>query len=545
MAVSYVGVGAQGASNTNGATVTYNWPSGYTPVFGDVAFVFQTGWWTQPSSGSPPDGPAPSGYTFAYKYSRDASSTLCYASSWYYKLLDGTESAPQVTLTSTYASATNLVNGFVVILRQVNMDDIFDGSAVQVSSGSASSLSISTFNTTTNDTLSVSGIGQGISGGLATTGGSTWTYRATGTSYDTTVGGDSSAGLATKFTATAGGAGFHGWQNSAANSAGWAGVILKVNSAFVADAPTSLTSSSKTGSAVSLYWTAPVNDGGQPLSNYTVEWGTDNVNWPNSTNTGSGTAASVGSPFTVTGLSPNTQYYFRVAAVNSVGTSAYSSSIAVTTDTTPGAPTALTSSSKTGSAVSLYWTAPASDGGEAISNYTVQWGTDNVNWPNSINTGSGTAASVGSPFAITGLTSNTQYYFRVAAINSVGTGSYSTSIAVTTDTTPGAPTSLAVASFTTATVSLYWTAPASDGGEAISNYSVQWGTDNSTWPNSTTTGSGTAPTLGSPFAVTGLATGTLYYFRVAATNSVGTGSYSTSISALTSGFCTPGILNTF
>lgn len=544
MAVSYVGVGGQGASNTNGATITYNWPSGYTPVFGDVAFVFQTGWWTM-SGGVGPNGPTPSGYTFADKHYRDMGSGACIGSSWHYKLLDGTESAPQVTLTSTYAGTANVTNGFVVILRQVDMNDVYDLGS-KYSSGSATSLTITSFSTTQNDTITLSGVGQGGAGAIARgTGGTSasWVYRATGSGYDTTLGNNSAAGLATRLLGTAGALGFHDWQSSV--SAAWAGLALKVNSASTSQEPTSLTSSSQTGSTVSLYWAAPVSDGGQPLSNYTIEWGTDNVNWPNSTNTGSGTAASVGSPFTVTGLSPNTQYYFRVAAVNSVGTSTYSTSTAVTTDTTPGAPTGLASSSKTGSAVSLYWTAPASDGGEAVTNYTVQWGTDNVNWPNSINTGSGTAASVGSPFTVTGLSANTQYYFRVAAINSVGTGSYSTSAAVTTDTTPGAPTDLTVASFTTATVSLYWTAPVSDGGEAISNYSVQWGTDNVAWPNSTTTGSGTAASVGSPFVVTSLATGTLYYFRVAAINSVGTGSYSTSVSALTSGFCTPGILNSF
>ena len=72
-------------------------------------------------------------------------------------------------------------------------------------------------------------------------------------------------------------------------------------------------------------------------------------------------------------------------------------------------------------------------------------------------------------------------------------------------------------------VSLSWNAPSSDGGASITDYIIQHSTDNSTW---TTFDDGTS--TNTTATVTGLTNGTLYYFRVAAVNSVGTGLYTTS-----------------
>lgn len=71
-------------------------------------------------------------------------------------------------------------------------------------------------------------------------------------------------------------------------------------------------------------------------------------------------------------------------------------------------------------------------------------------------------------------------------------------------------------------VALSWSAP-DDGGSAITDYSVQYSTDDATW---STFAHGTTATTST---VTGLTNGTLYYFRVAAINAVGTGAYSASV----------------
>ncbi|MGA0732737.1 MAG: fibronectin type III domain-containing protein, partial [Candidatus Nanopelagicales bacterium] len=89
---------------------------------------------------------------------------------------------------------------------------------------------------------------------------------------------------------------------------------------------------------------------------------------------------------------------------------------------------------------------------------------------------------------------------------------------------PSAPTGL-TATAGNGQVSLSWTA-GSDGGAAITDYVIEYSTDNSTW---STFSDGTSTSTSA--TVTGLTNGTLYYFRVKATNSVGTGSASSNATA--------------
>jgi hypothetical protein len=87
---------------------------------------------------------------------------------------------------------------------------------------------------------------------------------------------------------------------------------------------------------------------------------------------------------------------------------------------------------------------------------------------------------------------------------------------------PDAPTSLSASLYANAQSVLTWTAPTNNGGSSITDYIVQRSTDNANW---TTFTDGVSATTGA--TVTGLNAGTLYYFRVAAITSYGTGAYAT------------------
>ena len=80
--------------------------------------------------------------------------------------------------------------------------------------------------------------------------------------------------------------------------------------------------------------------------------------------------------------------------------------------------------SPTSSAV-LSWTAPAA-GESDITDYIIQYSTDDSTW-STFDDG----VSTGTTATVTGLTSGTTYYFRVAAVNSSGTGDFSSSSSVT------------------------------------------------------------------------------------------------------------------
>jgi PKD repeat protein len=96
-------------------------------------------------------------------------------------------------------------------------------------------------------------------------------------------------------------------------------------------------------------------------------------------------------------------------------------------------------------------------------------------------------------------------------------------------TPPGAPTGL-TASAGNAQVSLSWTAPASNGGVAITSYRVYRGTSSGT---ETLLTAGGCSGLGAVLSCTdtGLTNGQSYYYKVSAVNSLGEGAKSTEASA--------------
>jgi subtilisin-like proprotein convertase family protein len=100
-----------------------------------------------------------------------------------------------------------------------------------------------------------------------------------------------------------------------------------------------------------------------------------------------------------------------------------------TTTTAPDAPTIIRNATAGDGFATVSWTAPASDGGSAITGYVV---TPYIGYfPLVPQVFSSTATTQ----VVTGLTNGTQYRFRVQAVNAVGTSGYST---VTNLVTPSA-----------------------------------------------------------------------------------------------------------
>jgi titin len=188
-----------------------------------------------------------------------------------------------------------------------------------------------------------------------------------------------------------------------------------------------------------------------------------------------------------------------------------------------GAPTGVTGTAS-GTSVSLSWTAPTSNGGTSITDYTVQYSLDGTTY-----TTFSRSASTATSATVTGLTRGTAYTFKVAAVNSLGAGTYSTASSSITPpvTVPGQVTNVSGTAGDTQ-VSLSWTAP-DNGGASITDYVVQYSSNSET--NWTTFADGTSGDATA--VVTSLTNGTAYTFRVAAVNSAGTGSYSAASAGVT------------
>lgn len=158
----------------------------------------------------------------------------------------------------------------------------------------------------------------------------------------------------------------------------------------------------------------------------------------------------------------------------------------------------------------MTWHAPASDGGAAITDYTV-----------TSDPGGKTCTSSGAlACTVTGLTNGTPYTFSVTAKNAANlTGPSAASAEVIPATTPSAPTAVTATSPGVAgRVTLQWTAPAS-GGSAITDYLIQLSIDDgATWSDVVR-----GPSTGTTATINDLYDTLDYRFRVLAKNAVGYG----------------------
>jgi len=283
----------------------------------------------------------------------------------------------------------------------------------------------------------------------------------------------------------------------------------------VPDSPTitGVTRVGGSGTSIDVAFTAPGNNGGQTITSYTA------VSSPGSVTASISQAGS--GTIRVTGLTQGTSYTFVVYATNVVGNSANSSaSSALVAATVPGAPTigAVARVAGSGTQIDVPYSAPASNGGLAITSYTA------VSTPGSI---TGTLSQAGSgTIRVTGLTQGTSYTFTVYATNAVGNGTSSAaSAAIAPATVPGAPTIGTAATSGTTAATVPFTAPADNGGSAITSYTAV-STPGSITGTLSQAGSGT-------ITVSGLAGTTSYTFVVYATNAIGNSPNSASSNQIT------------
>jgi|GEM_PF-788919 len=196
-------------------------------------------------------------------------------------------------------------------------------------------------------------------------------------------------------------------------------------------APTSLTATAISATQINLAWT----DNTTAETGYTVERAPDNAG-------SAGTFAPIATlpansvSYSDATLTQNTRYWYRVRAFNAVDVSAYSSNANATTPPLPpAAPSALVADVVNSSRIDLSWT----DNSNNESSFLIERALDNGGSPGSYSQ----IASVGSnvtAFSNTGLTSSTQYWFRVRSTNVAGNSAYSNAANGTTPAAPAAHT---------------------------------------------------------------------------------------------------------
>ena len=179
----------------------------------------------------------------------------------------------------------------------------------------------------------------------------------------------------------------------------------------------------------------------------------------------------------------------------------------------PGAPTNVSASGATSSSLVVSWTAPSSNGGSAITDYVIQFRLASAgSWFTFAH-----FASTATSITVNGLAASSSYRFQIAAVNTAGTGTFS-SPSSATSTLPGAPGRPVIGTRTTTSIAILWAAAAANSSP-ITNYVVEYRRGTGAWRTFTRP----TPSSALSVTVTGLIKGETYTFRVSAVSAGGTG----------------------
>ena len=232
----------------------------------------------------------------------------------------------------------------------------------------------------------------------------------------------------------------------------------------------------------------------------------------------------------ITGLSADTTYAFRVTTVGPDGNQS-APSLIVSARTlpppvvAPAAPSLFTATAVSSTQINLAWRDNASN----ETGFEVERASDSAFTISKVVLPVLTANST--TLSVTGLNASTSYYFRVRALNSAGPSTFSSSALATTQAppvvAPNAPSNLTASAVSTSQINLSW----ADNSNNESGFIVSYSTSSS-FASGVTTLPVTAQNMNSSM-VTGLASSTLYYFRVLASNSAGSSPFSATVSATT------------
>jgi hypothetical protein len=285
-----------------------------------------------------------------------------------------------------------------------------------------------------------------------------------------------------------------------------------------------------------ISWEYITNDGGSPLKRYLIHV-SNNSGFVSQPDYGYGVGSS---GYTITQnpelnyrnisrlrnieVSGNDPYYVRVAGTNSAGTGVFSSTF-VLNKTVPS-PIRNLSTLAINSGITLSYLPPSGNGGTNVSIVQVEHSSS-----------SGFSAPVTKnytpnyePITISGLTNGVGRWFRMRAINPIGTGNWSNYVSGVpnrTLTIPNSPINLSSSWMATSGIRLSFNPPLDDGGSPIINYTANIATNSGFTTNSNTfTTLNNNPTIDIP---TPIYTGT-YYLRAKANNSLGSSSYSSGVS---------------
>eukprot|EP00970_Alexandrium_tamarense_P009994 scaffold1976_cov187-Alexandrium_tamarense.AAC.23 len=327
----------------------------------------------------------------------------------------------------------------------------------------------------------------------------------------------------------------------------------------VPGAPTGVVVDVLSATVLRVIFGSPSDNGGDSITEYLIEWSPDSA-FVNNVQASTLDFISAGSPFfkNIEGLTTGVYYFVRVKAKNSqgYGISQMSTPSSLNPHQKPSPPTNVKLGITSDTMLTIGWDPPLFDGGDAISKYRVEWDTRPEFMSSSYppNKGYVDVDASARSYTVELLASSKNYYMRVYAMNTAGSGTPQTSNPIDSSPAlqvPGIPHSLqASAGSIKGRIEVSWqrprvprhgipcssegstikdcptpyggVLPSSDGGDAILEYELEYN-ERSDFLGSD---GGRMTYVGFLAMIDNLYSGRVYFVRVLARNSIGSGQYS-------------------
>ena len=235
--------------------------------------------------------------------------------------------------------------------------------------------------------------------------------------------------------------------------------------------------------------------------------------------------------YTITGLDNGVEYDVQVRAVRGLVRGPWSASTTARLGRTLASPT-INSLTPGDGALVVAWSAPANSGDASITGYDLRYirsdesNKADANWT----ARDGVWSSGALQYTLGGLDNGVGYDVQVRAVNSVGSGPWSSSASGTPQTVPGRARSTISVTPGDELLTVMWSAPTDTGGSKITGYDLRYIRRDA--PNKAdanwTVRAGVWSSGALQYDLVGLTNGVGYEVQVRAVNSVGAGAWSAS-----------------